>query len=525
MIPDLSISFCGVKSPNPFWLASAPPTNSAYQVRRAFQAGWGGAVWKTLTHEPIVNVSSRYGAVDYDGRKVMGLNNIELITDRPLDVNLREIAEIKREFPDRALFVSLMVESKRETWHDIVKRTQDTGCDGFELNFGCPHGMSERGMGSAVGQVPEYAEMITSWVKEVSRIPVIVKLTPNITDVRGIARAAKKGGADAVSLINTINSIMGVDLSTFAPRPHVAGKGSHGGYCGPAVKPIALNMVNAIATDPECRGLPISGIGGIQAWQDAVEFLLLGAGSVQVCTAVMHYGFRIVEQLESGLKNWMRERGFSRIADFQGRAAPNITDWSSLDLSYKVVADIDQSKCIHCGLCYIACEDGCHQSINWERVPEPEFTKRYSVETAAGSAQSYGAGFQPASQTPPLTKGGQRGVEFASNGPTARQSPNTHITKSPNTNGHGPALVNPNMSFRRSGDVTTLPGSGDGYVGVFTIKTDTCVGCNMCSLVCPVDGCITMKQVDSGLPTMNWREYQQKLAAGEVARIQPPDHA
>src|SRR5215468_2294225 len=157
-MPDLSIEFCGVKSPNPFWLASAPPTNSEYQVRRAFEAGWGGAVWKTFGHDPpIVNTASRYGAVDYDGRKVMGLNNIELISDRPMDVNLREIRNIKREFPDRALFVSLMVESKQEAWHDIVKRTEDAGADGLELNFGCPHGMSERGMGAAVGQVPEYS--------------------------------------------------------------------------------------------------------------------------------------------------------------------------------------------------------------------------------------------------------------------------------------------------------------------------------------------------------------------------------
>ncbi|MBK8267475.1 MAG: NAD-dependent dihydropyrimidine dehydrogenase subunit PreA [Planctomycetes bacterium] len=488
MAPDLAIQFCGVHAPNPFWLASAPPTNSGYQIRRAFEAGWGGAVWKTLNHEPIVNVSSRYGAIDYDGRKVVGLNNIELITDRPLDVNLREIREVKREFPKHALFVSLMVESKRETWHDIVKRTQDTGCDGFELNFGCPHGMSERGMGAAVGQVPEYAEMITAWVKEAATIPVIVKLTPNISDVRLVARAAKNGGADAVSLINTINSIMSIDLDTFAPRPAVAGKGSHGGYCGPAVKPIALNMVSAIANDPQCRGLPISGIGGIQAWQDAVEFLLLGAGSVQVCTAVMHYGFRIVEHMISGMKNWMREKGFARVSDFQGKAAPNIVDWGDLDLGHKVVAEIDQSKCIHCGLCYIACEDGCHQSISWEKVPLTEFQNRYGISEA--------------------------------------QSPNDQITKSPNANGNGHTtpFVNPHMHVTKSGDVLTIPGQGSGYIGVFKIKQDTCVGCNMCSLVCPAQGCITMKQVPSGLPSMTWKEYQSKLAAGDVQRIQPPEH-
>jgi dihydropyrimidine dehydrogenase (NAD+) subunit PreA len=455
--PDLSISFCGVGAPNPFWLASGPPTNSAYQVRRAFEAGWGGAVWKTISHEPIINVSSRYGAVDYDGRKVAGLNNIELISDRTLDENLAEIRQIKREFPGHALFVSLMVESQREAWDDIIKRVEDAGADGIEPNFGCPHGMSERGMGSAVGQVPEYTEMITGWCKEAATVPVMVKLTPNITDIRSVGRAAKNGGADAISLINTINSIIGVDLDTLAPKPQVAGRGTHGGYCGPAVKPIALHMVSSIAGDGQI-GLPISGIGGIQAWQDAVEFMLLGAGSVQVCTAVMHYGFRIVEQMIGGMTNWMREKGFSTPADFIGKSVPGIKEWSDLDLGYKVVAEIDQAKCIHCGLCYVACEDGCHQSIKWDKVPEGEFIEQ--------------SGQQPT----------------------------------------------------KSGDQYVLVGGGDGYVGVFTVDQDTCVGCNMCSLVCPVDGCISMKETDSGLPSMNWKEYQQKLAAGEIGPIQPPRH-
>src|SRR5262249_44781125 len=188
-MPDLSIEFCGIHPPTPFWLASAPPTNSEYQVRRAFDAGWGGAVWKTIAHEPIVNVTSRYGGVDYERTKLMGLNNIELITDRTLETNLWEIARVKKAYPHHALFVSLMVESTRAAWHDIVKQTQDTGADGIELNFGCPHGMSERGMGSAVGQVPDYTCLITEWVKEVATIPVMVKLTPNITDICAIGRA------------------------------------------------------------------------------------------------------------------------------------------------------------------------------------------------------------------------------------------------------------------------------------------------------------------------------------------------
>src|SRR3954471_20317103 len=328
-MPDLSIEFCGVRAPNPFWLASAPPTNSEYQVRRAYDAGWGGVVWKTLGHEPVVNTSSRYGGIDFDGKKLVGFNNIELITDRTLEVNLKEIARVKKDYPNHALFVSLMVESTRAAWHDITKRTQDAGADGLELNFGCPHGMSERGQGSAVGQVPDYACLITEWVKEVATVPVMVKLTPNVADVAAVGRAAVNGGADALSLINTVNSIMGVDLDTLAPKPSVGGLGSHGGYCGPAVKPIALNMVAAVAGDPAI-GVPISAIGGIQAWQDAVEFLLLGAGTVQVCTAVMHYGFRIVEHLASGLEGWMREKGFARIDDFLGRSVSRLQPWGAL---------------------------------------------------------------------------------------------------------------------------------------------------------------------------------------------------
>ncbi|MBI3073496.1 MAG: NAD-dependent dihydropyrimidine dehydrogenase subunit PreA [Deltaproteobacteria bacterium] len=416
---DLRIDIAGVKSPNPFWLASAPPTNTGDQVARAFDTGWGGAVWKTLG-EPIVNVYSRYGAVDLNGVKMMGLNNIELITDRTLDVNLREIRDVKRRYPKHALIVSLMVESKREAWHDIVKRVEDTGCDGLELNFGCPHGMSERGMGSAVGQVPEYACQITGWVKEVARTPVFVKLTPNVSDIVFPGRAAKKGGADAISLINTINSVMGVDLDTLAPNPSVGGKSSHGGYCGPAVKPIALHMVSAIAKDPEIQ-LPISGIGGISTWRDAAEFMLLGATTVQVCTAVMHHGFRIVEDMIDGLSNWLDDKGFARAQDIVGRSLPRVVKWEELNLNYQHVATIDRAKCIECDLCYIACWDGAHQAIR--------------LDTTSGMRR--------------------------------------------------PVVID-----------------------------EACVGCNLCKLVCPVEGCISMSPRETGAPGVTWKDYTKgaKLA-------------
>jgi dihydropyrimidine dehydrogenase (NAD+) subunit PreA len=362
---DLRTEFVGIKSPNPFWLASAPPTDKEYNVVRAFKEGWGGVVWKTLGEDPaVVNVNGpRYGAIHGPDRRLLGFNNIELITDRPLEVNLREITQVKRDWPDRAVVVSLMVPCEERNWADIVKRVEVTGADGIELNFGCPHGMSERGMGSAVGQVPEYIEMVARWCKAHTRMPVIVKLTPNITDIRYPARAARKGGADAVSLINTISSIVSIDLDSFAPNPSIDGKGSHGGYCGPAVKPIALNMTAEIARDAETRGMPISGIGGITTWRDAAEFMALGCGTVQVCTAAMTYGFKIVKEMIDGLERWMDEKGYQRTSDFVGLAAPNVTDWRYLNLNYITKARIDQDLCIKCGRCHIACEDTSHQAI------------------------------------------------------------------------------------------------------------------------------------------------------------------
>ena len=371
---DLSSEFVGIKSPNPFWLASAPPTDKEYNVVRAFKAGWGGVVWKTLGEDPpIVNVASRYGALHVNGDKMVGFNNIELITDRPLEVNLREIKRVKRDWPDRAMVVSLMVPCEEMPWARILKQVEETEADGVELNFGCPHGMSERGMGSAVGQVPDYVEMVARWCKAHTRMPVLVKLTPNVTNILGPARAAKVGGADGVSLINTLNSITSVDLDIMAPTPTVDGKGTHGGYCGPAVKPIALHMVAEIARDGITRGLPISAIGGIATWRDAAEFIALGAGTVQVCTAAMHYGFKIVDDMIDGLKNWMDEKGYASIRDFQGRAVPNYVHWGDLNLNYKTLARINQDLCIKCGLCHIACEDAAHQAITKQKDGKRHF--------------------------------------------------------------------------------------------------------------------------------------------------------
>jgi len=364
-VADLTTVFLGITSPNPFWLASAPPTDKAYNVNRAFEAGWGGVVWKTLGEDPpIVNVNGpRYGTNHGNDRRVIGFNNIELITDRPLGVNLQEIRQIKRDWPDRALVVSVMLPMRAEAWAKYVPMIEDTGADGLELNFGCPHGMSERGMGSAVGQVPEYIQQAAAWCKQYARVPVIVKLTPNITNILPAAKAAKDGGADAVSLINTLNSIMRVDYDTLTIYPATDGKGSHGGYCGPAVKPIALHMVAEIARARETRGLPISGIGGITDWRDAVDFFALGASTVQVCTAAMVYGFKIIDDLVDGLSNYLDSKGFASVSELVGKAVPSVTDWQYLNLNHVDKAFIDQDLCIQCGRCHIVCEDTSHQAI------------------------------------------------------------------------------------------------------------------------------------------------------------------
>jgi len=427
---DLRSNFIGIKSPNPFWLASAPPTDKEYNVRRAYEAGWGGVVWKTLGEAgpPVVNVSGpRYGAIWGADRRLLGLNNIELITDRPLEVNLREIKQVKRDYPDRALVVSLMVPCEEEPWKNILKAVEETEADGVELNFGCPHGMAERGMGSAVGQVPEYIEMVTRWVKQHSRMPCIVKLTPNITNILYPAEAAKRGGADAVSLINTINSITSVNLDTFTPEPTIDGLGAHGGYCGPAVKPIALNMVAEIARSAGTAGLPISGIGGVTTWRDAAEFMALGAGNVQVCTAAMTYGFKVVQEMISGLSEFMDNHGLTSVDEIVGRAVPKVKDWKDLNLNFVTKAVIDEDLCIKCGRCYAACEDTSHQAIEM------------------------------------------------------------------------------------------------GEDRVFRVKDEECVACNLCVNVCPVESCITMKELPLGTvdprtgrkvePYANWTTHPNNTAS------------
>ena len=375
---DLGCSIAGIESINPFWLASAPPTDKKYNVERAFRAGWGGAVWKTVGEDPpVVNVASRYGVHEAAMGGILGINNNELISDRPLAANLREIEEMRREWPDRIIIGSMMAVMEEQAWKDLALKLANAGVHGIELNHGCPHGMCERGMGSAIGQVPDFVEKTTRWVREAVDLPVFTKLTPNITDILIPAEAARAGGAHAVSLINTMNSIVGVDLESMAPAPVVDGRGTHGGYCGEAVKPIALHMVAEIARHAETRGLEISAIGGITTWRDAAEFIALGASGVQVCTAAMLYGFRIVEDMIDGLSTFLDAKGYAGVEDLKGRAVPNTVDWNALNMNYDIKARIDAESCIECGRCHIACEDTSHQAIRIE--PNESGGKRFVV--------------------------------------------------------------------------------------------------------------------------------------------------
>jgi len=372
---DLSIDFCGIKAPNPFWLSSSPVSRTAEMVIRAFEMGWGGVIWKSIVlkekkEELIVSVSPCLTSMNFEERRMAGLVNIELTTDRPLSDNLNDLKEVKKRFPDRAVIASLMGEVKKEVWQELAIKAAGVGVDGLELNIVCPHGKKEMVLGKSDGKLTDIFYEVVSWVRAVTKLPLIVKLTGNLADIAEVGRVVKKAGANAISATNTIRSIAGVDLDTLIPRPTVAGQSAMGGYSGFAIKPIALRCIAELAMDKEID-LPLSGIGGVTTWQDAAEFILLGASSVQVSTAVMREGYRIVEDLIDGLSNWMDKKGFEKIEDMVGRSVPCLTAVDSLNLDYKVVATIDKEVCEKCGLCYIACRDGGHQaiSLDTDRIP------------------------------------------------------------------------------------------------------------------------------------------------------------
>jgi len=362
---DLSIDFCGVKFLNPFMLSSSPVSNCAEMIARAFDAGWAGVAYKTLATQvtPIIHPSPRLNKYNYQGSRMIGLQNVEQVSDRPLEHNLKDIKWLKKHYPKHRIVASIMGFANKE-WEILAKSAEDAGVDMLELNFSCPH-MSIEGSGSKVGQAFDLVELFTETVKKATTIPVMAKMTPNITDMNEPAMYAKKGGADAISAINTLASVTDIGLDDLVPKPNVFGKGAVSGFSGPCAKPIALRFMAEMAQNPEL-GLPISGIGGIETWIDALEFLLLGASTLQVTTGIIHYGYRIVEDMMEGLSDYMEEKGYNSIQELVGKALPNVHHTDEFDLMRQGVVEYDLDRCIGCGQCYIICQDGGGQALSWD---------------------------------------------------------------------------------------------------------------------------------------------------------------
>jgi dihydropyrimidine dehydrogenase (NAD+) subunit PreA len=371
--PDLSVNFCGVNFKNPFLLSSSPVSNSAEMVARAFEAGWSGVAFKTLNSGllPMIQPSPRMSSYNYGSKRLTGLQNVEQISDRPLKNNLLDFLYLKKNYPEHVLISSIMGFSN-DDWAYLAKASQDNGADMLELNFSCPN-MTVEGGGDKIGQTFHLIEKFTATVKKAVSIPVIAKMTPNITDMTEPALYAKNGGADGISAINTVRGISGLGLNNLVPMLNVGGIGASSGTSGPAVKPIALRFIADLAKC-ENLALPISGMGGIETWIDALEFLLLGSTTLQVTTGVIHYGYRIVEDLIEGLEDYMSEHGIDRVADLVGKALPNLQDTDKFDLSLQGIVQYDLDRCIGCGQCLIVCNDSGGQALEWDshkRRPMP----------------------------------------------------------------------------------------------------------------------------------------------------------
>ncbi len=355
---NLRVDFAGMRFPNPFMLASAPPTRTAEMIKRAFAAGWGGAVTKSIALEPAHDLQPRLHPLRYHKRNV-GMENVELTTQLTVEQWQREIADVKAAYPSRPLWASIMDAPVKKNWQHLAEAMQEAGADALELNVSCPHGMPSKGMGAFIGQNAELTGEVVAWVKEIARVPVVVKLTPNVTDIAFVAHAAKENGADALCAINSVSGIVGVDLDTLTALPTVGGVATFGGYSGPGVKPIALRCVAQIA---KATGLPVSGLGGLSTWEDAVEFMAVGASTVQVGTAAMWSGYGIVEGLVKGLGNYLDRKGFADLKSVIGAALQKIVEFPEMPLTPRARASVD-ARCNGCLLCIPACGDGAFQAI------------------------------------------------------------------------------------------------------------------------------------------------------------------
>lgn len=363
---SLEVNFAGIRCPNPFILSSAPPTTTGEMIERAFDQGWGGAVIKTLTYDytKYKNVNPRIHSIKQDGR-VIGFTNFELGAQKPIDHWLEDVVRIKKNYPGHLLLASLLhteglVEAQ---WKEVALRFAQAGVDGFELNFSCSHGMAEGGGGATIGSNVGLIKEVVGWVRQTVTLPIVVKLPAMVENIPQKAKAAKDAGADAISTINTLNSLNGIDIYTFSPYPWVDGKSAFSGLSGAMIKPIGLRCVAQIAQNVN---IPISGMGGIENWRDTVEYILVGASTVQICSAVMQYGYRIIEDLAHGLSDYMEQMEFAHISDFVGRGLANIMPHRELSRDYRLVSHIDQTQCVGCGLCVIACKDSGYQAIEMD---------------------------------------------------------------------------------------------------------------------------------------------------------------
>lgn len=360
---DLSIEYLGVKFENPFCLSSSPVGSNYEMCAKALETGWGGIVYKTVGIFIADECSPRFDNNQKECTPWVGFKNMEQISDKPLEKNLEMMAKLKKDYPDKVLIASIMG-SNDEEWAELAKLVTQTGADMIECNFSCPQ-MTSHAMGSDVGQNPDLVRHYSNIVSSNTHLPVIAKMTPNIGNMEIPAIAAIEGGAKSVSAINTIKSITNLDLDHLTAMPVVNGKSSISGYSGAAVKPIALRFITQMKQHPKLKDVEISGMGGIETWRDAVEFILVGCRNLQVTTAIMQYGYRIVEDMITGMSYFMEEKGFKSLDEMVGLALPNIVPAEELDRDFKVIPQINEDKCVGCGRCYISCFDAAHQAIDW----------------------------------------------------------------------------------------------------------------------------------------------------------------
>ena len=370
--PDLSMEFCGQKFINPFLLSSSPVSNSAEMVEMAFDYGWAGVVYKTLNSDRINidHASPRMNSRNYGSKRMMTCQNVEQISDRPLKDNLLDLLYLKKKYPDRKLIYSIMGFEVDE-WTYLAKISEDNGADMLELNFSCPH-MTIEGSGHDAGKSFASVATFTEAVKKAVDIPVIAKMTPNITDMVEVAMAAKEGGADSISAINTVSGISDIDLDTYIANPNIFGKAAISGTSGPGMRPIGLRFITEMAQS-EALNLPLSGMGGIETWIDALHYILVGASTLQVTTGIMHYGYGIVRDMCEGLEDYLSMKGVDRLQDMVGKALPHIGRTDLFDLERQGVAEYDMDKCVGCGQCYTVCTESGGQALKWnaeKRRPE-----------------------------------------------------------------------------------------------------------------------------------------------------------